>query len=256
MFKMIVVDLDGTLLNQKGFVSKETEKYLIHLKKKGYSIAIATGRIYPSILKVTRGATFANFLISDTGACIYKETNPTPIFQNYIPKETVLKFFDYYNEDVINMEVCNHNTFYSYDKVHDNSDFIFQNGSEVTHAAIVMTENQKVEEMAIQLQADFKEVETIIMQDSFGEKKWIEILPKNCSKENAIKVLIDWIGIRKEEVIAFGDGLNDTGMLSFCGRGIAMQNALKSVKEVADDSTEKDHNHDGVIAYLKKIGID
>lgn len=253
MFKMIVVDLDGTLLNQKETISKETEEYLNFLKEKGYSITIATGRIYPSILRTTRGATFANFLISDTGACIYKEKDSTLILQNCITKENVLRLLRYYNEDVVCIEVCNQNEFYSYDKTNNNVDFIFQNGNAVTHAAILMKENSKVEALASQLKANFKEVETIVMQDSFKERKWIEILPKNCSKENAIKTLIDWLGIKKEEVIAFGDGLNDTGMLAFSGRGVAMKNALESVKKIADDITEEDHNHDGVIAYLKKI---
>lgn len=82
---MIVVDLDGTILNKDMQVSINTKKYLQFLKNKGYIITIATGRIYASALRVTEGAEFANFIISDTGSCIYDISNDSIIFKKSIP---------------------------------------------------------------------------------------------------------------------------------------------------------------------------
>lgn len=64
------------------------------------------------------------------------------------------------------------------------------------------------------------------------------------------KKLADFLKISNENIIAFGDGLNDTEMLKKCGTGIALKNALPEVKDVADDITKYDHNHEGVIRYL------
>ena len=70
--KLIVMDLDGTLLNEEGIVTQKTKKYLGKLKKEGYVIAIATGRILKSALIATDGAEFANYIVADAGAAVYK----------------------------------------------------------------------------------------------------------------------------------------------------------------------------------------
>jgi len=77
---MIVVDLDGTVLNENKKISDNTKNYLKKLKDKGYIIVIATGRIYASALNVTDYANFSNYIISDTGACIYNRLNSKAIF--------------------------------------------------------------------------------------------------------------------------------------------------------------------------------
>ena len=70
--KLIVMDLDGTLLNEEGIVTQKTKKYLGKLKKEGYVIAIATGRILKSALIATGEAEFANYIVADAGAAVYK----------------------------------------------------------------------------------------------------------------------------------------------------------------------------------------
>lgn len=95
------------------------------------------------------------------------------------------------------------------------------------------------------------EIDIITMQDSFDNKKWFDIIAKGCSKSNAIKYLKNYLNIDTKDIIAFGDGLNDIEMLKECGRGVALLNALYEVKEVADDITKYDNDHDSVIEYLK-----
>lgn len=94
------------------------------------------------------------------------------------------------------------------------------------------------------------EVDPIIMQDSFADRKWIEILPKGCSKSNGIKQLMELLNISNDEAMSFGDGLNDIDMLEKCGFGVALKNGLPEVKRVADAVTSYDNNNDGVIKYL------
>ena len=81
---MIVLDLDGTLLNNKGKVSGRSRKYLKRLKNMGYIIVIATGRIYESINCAIDGFDFVNYVITDTGATCYDVCNDNTIFNNPI----------------------------------------------------------------------------------------------------------------------------------------------------------------------------
>lgn len=258
---MIVVDLDGTILNNKRELSVTTEVYLKKLKEKGYMITIATGRIYRSALKATRNALFANYIISDTGSYIYDQEKEKAIFKNPISKDTVKPLLAYYNDDFEYLDICSKDMIYKYsDKKEESTliktikdkDYILNHCEEVSHIVISMKNNDNVTVLYNQLLQDFPNLNIMIMQDSFTTRKWLEINAKDCTKYNAIKSLADYLNISNSSIIAFGDGLNDIEMLEKCGIGVALQNALPEVKEASDDITTFDHNHDGVINYLKE----
>ena len=261
MVKMIVVDLDGTILNSDRKVSNLTKNYLKKLKDKGYIITIATGRIYASALKATDGADFANYIISDTGSCVYDRKESNVVFSNYIDSEIAKKMFDYYSDSCRYIDICNKNTIYKYSDEIENSDvvktikdkdYIIDNCKNISHITISMKSNEAVMNVYNRLVTEFRELKIIIMQDSFSERKWIEMMSKGSSKYNRIRDLANYLNISNDEIMAFGDGLNDIEMLENCGYGVALENALPEVKEKANDITTFDHNNDGVINYLRE----
>ena len=262
MVKMIVVDLDGTILTDNEKVSTATKKYLMKLKEKGYIITIATGRIYASAVNATDGANFANYIITDTGSCIYDNRDDKPIYVNSISKNTAIKLFNYYDENCRYIYFCDKNTIYKYSDETPNSDsklvkttkdkdYIINSCKNISHASISMKNNDAVIKLYNKMVKEMPELNMMLMQDSFSDKKWIEIIPNGCSKYNSIKLLAKHLNISNDEIIAFGDGLNDIDMLEKCGYGVALSNALIGVKEKAKDITKFDNNNDGVINYLK-----
>ena len=90
------------------------------------------------------------------------------------------------------------------------------------------------------------------MQDSNDTKKWIVINPANLNKANSLEKLGNKLDIALDEMVFFGDGLNDIDMIKNCGIGVALSNALPIVKENANFVTTYDHDHDGVIEFLKE----
>lgn len=262
MIKMIVVDLDGTILNNNGKVSMITKQYLMKLKEEGYIITIATGRIYASAMDATDGAKFANYIITDTGSCIYNGKNDKPLYMNPISKNTTIKLFNYYDENCRYIYFCDKNTLYKYSDETPNSDsklvkttkdkdYILNSCKNISHTSISMKNNDAVIKLYNKMINEMPELDIAVMQDSFSDKKWIEIIPTGCSKYNSIKILAKHLNISNDEIIAFGDGLNDLDMLEKCGCGVALCNALTEVKEKANDITKFDNNNDGVINYLK-----
>lgn len=256
---MIVVDLDGTILNSNKKVSDATKKYFKMLKNQGYIIVVVTGRIYSSALKTTDGAEFINFIISDNGSCIYDTKDATPIYQNEINKDVALKILNNYNEKYRYIDVCDKNIIYKYsDEIEDNSiiqttkdkNYILNSCEKISHMAISMQTNEMVSDLYHILIAEFKDLDIVLMQDSFADRKWLEILPNGCSKYNGIRKLANYLKISNDSIICFGDGLNDVDMLQKCGYGVAMKNALDEVKNVVKNITKFDHNNDGVIRYL------
>ena len=87
--KMIVMDLDGTLLTIDKKITSKSKEYLYKIKKEGHIIVIATGRVLDSALYVTGGALFADYIISNAGGLIYDKNNNQILFKNIIEKETV-----------------------------------------------------------------------------------------------------------------------------------------------------------------------
>ena len=257
---MIVLDLDGTLLNSEKKVSEKSKKYLKKLKDLGYIIVIATGRIYESVKEAIDGFEYVNYVITDTGASCYDTSDGHTIFNNPIGLDIAKKFKKFYNDNCVFIDICDKHTIYKYSDINEDYyfiettkdwDYIFSNCKEISHISVSMKTNEQVMELYSKLQEDIPELDINIMQDSFSDRKWIETIKKGCTKYNAISELANYLNINNNEIIAFGDGLNDIDMLKKCGTGVALSNALPVVKENANFITAYDHNHNGVIEFLK-----
>ena len=256
MIKMIVVDLDGTILNNDSKVTNSTKEYLKKLKDNGYIITIATGRILSSALEATDGASFASYIITDNGSCVYNVQTSSFLFENYIDEETIKSCFNLYNDEYRYINFCSKDKIYkysensTYNEITDKEKEYIINNENISQISINIKNINLIQQIYSDIVNKLKNVEVVIMRDSFSDKKWFDVMPINCSKYNTINKLASYLGIKNEEIIAFGDGLNDVDMLKKCGYGVALQNALEEVKEVADDVTQLDHNNDGVINYL------
>lgn len=262
MKKMIVVDLDGTLLNENKQVSENSIRYLKRLKEEGYIITIATGRVFTSILSVTNNAVFANYIITDTGASCYDNQQKRFLFENFLSEDVVKKSLSFFSDECVSLDICVPNKYYKYSstmiennpcvEIIKDKEFLLKKCQKVTHISFVMKNNKSIIELYPKLRKEFPDLEIIIMQDSDKKKKWIEITPPGCTKYNAIHKLASDLQIQNEDIIAFGDSLNDIEMLKKCGTGIAMQNALIEVKEVADGITKYPNTKDGIIRFLEE----
>lgn len=258
---MIVFDLDGTLLKNDRSATESSKEYLKKLKDMGYIIVIATGRIYESVKDVMNGFDSFNYIITDAGASCYDVSNNSIIFNNPIELETAKKLKELYNENYAFIDICNkHKIYRCHGITSDNYfidstqdwDYIFNNCKEISHISIKMKNNDQVMKIYNELKTIFSELDINIMQDSFSDRKWIETVKKGCTKYNAISKLATYLNISNENIIAFGDGLNDIDMIKNCGVGVALINALPQVKENANFVTTYDNNNEGVVEFLKE----
>ena len=261
--KMIVMDLDGTLLNNEKRVEEKSINYLRSLKEKGHVITIATGRNLGSALSATDGAEFANYIVSDAGAVVYKTNKWNNIYINSIPEAIANRILSYFDESKFKcINICDKNYYYKYtkyyfgrskaDKNFTNKDEILKQCGNITHISIDFLNNEAVDEYYKSFSLKFPELSINTMQDSFDDKKWLEITMNGVSKYNGILEIAKHEDILNENIIAFGDGLNDIDMIEGCGTGVAMNNALKEVKEVSNYVTEKTNNENGIIEFLKE----
>lgn len=259
--KMLVFDLDGTLLSGDGMVSLKTRDYLMKKKQEGYRIVIATGRVKNSAIMVTRGGEIADIFINDTGALIYDNNLKKELFVRHLSRDFARYILDLYDAKVICfIDVCDHDYIYKLsEKKEENpviinassKDEIMNNIGDIIHVGIDFYDNDMAIKTCHELREKFSDLSIILMQDSFSDRKWIEIMPPECNKSNAIKKVVEYYKFKNEDIICFGDGLNDIEMLKSCGVGVAMASALDEVKTAADLVTSKPNTEDGVIEFLE-----
>ncbi len=258
--KLIALDLDGTLLNSDGIVSEATKAHLQKLKEQGHIVTIATGRILNRALVGTDGAEFANYIVSDAGAAVFKNNGINKeweeVYAQALSKDTVKNISSYYDKDkFMTINICDRNKIHHYDQTVNITEFL-ENVDEIIHVSVTFINNEFVEGYLKIYTEKFPNLKVEVMQDSFGEVKWLEIAQKGVEKYKGITEVAKLEEISNENIIAFGDGLNDVEMLRKCGVGVAMKNALPEVKEQADYITSKTNNENGVLEFLKEYLVE
>ena len=258
--KLIALDLDGTLLNSDGIVSEATKVHLQKLKEKGHIITIATGRILKDALIGTDGAEFANYIVCDAGAATFKNAEINKewkeVYTQELSEDIVKNIASYYDKDkFLTINICDRNKIHHYDQTVNITEFL-ENINEIIHVSVSFINNEFVDEYLKIFTEKFPMLRVEIMQDSFGKVKWLEIAQKDVEKYKGIVEVAKLEGISNENIIAFGDGLNDVEMIKKCGVGVAMQNALPEVKEQADYITSRTNNENGVVEFLKEYLVE
>ncbi len=234
--KMLLFDLDGTLLNTDKLISNRTLLALNKCRENGILIGVATSRseqnslvylkeLKPDILILSGGA-----LVKYNGEYIYKaEFSPVEtkamidIVKNVCGNDCEITI------DTIDAHYWNY-------KVDPNKldekwgESIYTDFSDFEECSLKMCVEIFDQDKADELASSFSDCDCVRFSDGF----WYKFTKKNVTKENAIMKIIEVCGFSTDSIIAFGDDYANIGMLELCGTGVAMGNAIDEVKERAD----------------------
>lgn len=267
--KLVVLDLDGTLLNDQHEISTETKIYLEKLKSKGIKIVIATGRTYTAAKRYHNELALDTPLISCNGGFIYDPVTEKVIDGHPISKTTVTKIFNILLE---------HNTFfqfYSANKIYsseikylladwteenkhlDERDIINIEIIDDPLKTLMMINESIFKLLAIEEDPDTykKLMDTLSVIDEIelvsSFKGAIDIMEKGITKGMALEFVANYLNIPMNQTLAIGDNNNDAAMLKAAKIGIAMENATNLAKNNANEITDTNINN-GVLKALKK----
>jgi Cof subfamily protein (haloacid dehalogenase superfamily) len=245
--KMIVTDLDRSLLNN----SKEISDYSVNILRKcteqNIIITFATARPRRSTILYERQIN-PKAVIYLNGAIITVENEIIKRngIENKVAKNVIGKIENEYPDATISVEMN--------DKMYTNFDF----NSKLEYTRISL--NDLPDFPADKIIIGTIPAERILEINKYLNKElYLEIndgiygfiLHKNASKWNGIKFLSKYYNINTDNIIAFGDDINDLSMIKNCGIGIAMKNGLNEIKEAADNVCEENEN-DGIAKWLEK----
>ena len=288
MFKLMAIDLDGTLLNSFGEVSENTRKALQAAKERGVEVVLASGRPISSTESLAVELGVDNYLISGNGAAVYDIKEQKVIYDRFLTKEQVMKiaklcdnnsfFYNVYTEDEVIASSLNYNVlFYHKENVkkieerrtHINvvqniMEYIEQSGKEKFLKITVCDESQFIFNSIMKR---LKEIDGIdVLETAYMSRKKIkdgtddvdiqyyytEITNENVNKWSAIEYLLEKLDIKPEEVIAIGDNLNDKEMIENAGLGVVMGNSNPIMKGLANEIVA-DNNSEGVLEAINRF---
>jgi len=263
---LFALDLDGTLLYDWETLKEETLEYLKNIKEQGHKFVIATGRPFRSSEEFYDLLELDTPLINYNGGLVTSKHDP--LFKDYsltINRECVLDIFEKNKQHIENAfgEVGD-DIYLLHDTEEINPLLHNFNGSQLfvgdfkdilkadTNGFIIIAkegQGQYIEEYVN------KYYQGRVLSRNWGNEYSfiIELFTPATNKGNALKYVADYLGFKRENVIAFGDGHNDIEMILYANLGIAMANAHESLIEVADIVLEHTNKENGIEKFLKEF---
>ena len=286
MYKLIAIDLDGTLFNSYGEVSNENKEAIKYAIENGVEIVLASGREPQSIKKKSLRLGIKNYLIAGNGANVYSIKEDKNIYESYIGKEKALEVISkcinnsmfvnvYTNRGIIaekmeyNVKVFNSENNYKSQEKRTNIEIVsdiykYIEENDLNILKIIICDNDKIIfDNIVQKMRDISGIDVLDVehmskkkirigtQDVNIEYFYTEITNKNTNKWTAIEFLIEKLNIKKEDIICIGDNMNDKKMIENAGVGINMKNSALALMNIGDYTTE-DNNSSGVAKAIVK----
>lgn len=264
--KMIVMDLDDTLLNDDLIISEYTKQVIFNAQEAGIKIVIASGRPTPAIIpyaKELRLKENYGFMISYNGAIL------TDCATDQVIKSTMLTLD---NVEFVKKQAVENNLFF---QTYINGEVIVDRSNEYTDFEGKLTKMPIVIRKDILLELDHEVVKIILTDEASKIKKveesliplvgesmtmniskpfFLEFTNIAVDKNKTISVLCEKLGIEKDEVMAIGDSFNDLTMIQGCGIGVVMENGADDVKKYANHITHC-NNKDGVATAINRFAL-
>lgn len=286
MYKLIAIDIDGTLLNSYGQLTERTKEIIKKVASKNIKVVLTSGRVTKSVADIAKQVNADRYMICDNGASIYDIESEKTIWSKEIPKETVISlvqtcienniYYMVFTDKEIVVKDLRHMALAFYMQRHNCNDEAtgitqikyagieyIEKISKPIRRIVVCDQDRTIYESIVNKLKKTPDVDLLsaphitnkILKN--GEKttvltySYAEILPKEANKWIAIKELIKNIGIVENEVMAIGDNFNDVSMIQNAGLGVAMNNGASVAKEVARIIAPS-NDEDGVATILER----
>lgn len=264
-YKLLVLDLDGTLTNTRKEVTEHTRTTLIKAQEQGLKIVLASGRptygIAPlaNLLQLDK---YEGYVLSYNGGEIIDWKTSELLYKNLLDPEVLPYLYQCAND--------NHFAIVTYDGEYVLTEYP-DDEYVLKEALLNVMKIKKVDNFLKAVQHPIAKCLIVgeptrlavlekemynHLHDRMGvfrsEPYFLELVPKGIDKAQSLAVLLKEIGMTKDEMIAVGDGFNDLSMIKYAGLGVAMSNAQEVVKENADFITLS-NEEDGVAHVVEKF---
>mgnify|MGYP002577867138 FL=1 len=265
-YKLLVLDVDGTLLNDEREISKRTLAALLKVQQMGVRIVLASGRPTYGLMPLAKTLELGNyggFVLSYNGCQIIKAQNGEILFERRINPEMLpylekkarkngFAIFTYHDDTLITDSPDNE--YIKNEALLNNLKIIredeFSTAIDFAPCKCMLVSDK--EKALIGLEQHWEKRLAGPLDAFRSEPYFLEVVPCGVNKANTLGALLEHLGVTREEVIAVGDGVCDVTMLQLAGMGVAMGHSQDSVKVCADYVTAS-NEEDGVALAVEKL---
>jgi len=264
-YKLVALDIDGTLKNSNNQITSVTKEILIKAQKMGMKIVLASGRPTPGLRHEAKELLldqFGGYLLAFNGAKVVDVKTNETIYEQTLTIEQAKKVYDRakeyqlacltYDGDVIITEDVDDQYVCVEARINDiqkkKVDHLKNVFKDPIPKVLLTGDPHYVATILDEFKEPFKDSLSIYRSAPF----FIEVMTNGIDKAASLDRLARSLGIKQEEVIAFGDGYNDLSMIEYAGLGVAMDNAIDEVKQRADLIT-KSNDEDGIAYTLTQL---
>ena len=265
---MIVLDVDGTLLNNDHIITARMRAAIIKVQQMGMRIVLASGRPTCGLLPLAKELDMDKndgYILSYNGAQIMNVQTGAVVFKKFInPKmlpflerkavKNGFSIFTYSDDTIIANDLSDEHILQEAGLNAMRLKEVDNFTEAITFApykCMIVSDDEKALE---RLENQWKKRLAGELDVFRSETYFLEVVPPSINKANTLSVLLEKLGVASESVIAIGDGVCDVTMIQLAGYGIAMGNAQESVKACADYVTLT-NDEDGVAAAIEKVVI-
>lgn len=265
MYKLIALDMDGTLLNEEKRVTERTKKAIQAARDKGVTVVIATGRPIDGVTRYLEELdmfTDKDYVLSYNGGLVLNTKSREVICKIGLLGEDVHYLYNLSKELGVNIHafseknglVTPKNSKYTEVEAEINNikineiDFNTIESDESFIKIMMIDEPEILQNAVDNLPKEVYEKYTVVRSTPY----FLEFLNKEVNKGTGVELLAKHLGIKREEIITMGDAGNDLHMIEYAGMGIAMGNAFEEVKAAANYITDT-NEEDGVAKAIEKF---
>ena len=266
-YKLLVVDIDGTLLNSRGVISTEDAEAIARLRERGVRVALSTGRASMAADWVLDHLQLDGYHIFYDGALVYNPLKGREAYAESIDSDLAREVIDFSLRSGVHIDLYSSTRYFieREDWAADIRRQFFRLTPTIARledvckferiikgTLIARSGAERERALAIQNQFRGRLAFSWTMTPAYPDIDFINILSAKVSKGRALEELCTLLKVPLADVVAIGDGVNDISLLKKAGLAVAMGNCAEELKSVAHIVTH-DVDHSGVAEAIKKF---
>lgn len=265
-YKLIALDIDGTLLDSQKQITPKTLQAVFKAIENGKEVIISSGRCLPELTEILEQIPQIRYLIMTSGAMVYDIKEKKEIYSNQLDVETIQTILSVSKERDMLVHLLTNQSIVDKDKGHRLKDYgmgVYQPMYDAIATFVddiyehFNTINKPLEKLNLYHQTvedrehSLSKLKDLDISLKYAEGTSLECSALNINKGTGLQKLCEYLNIPIEETIAVGDADNDSEILEVAGLSVAMGNASKHIKEIAD-VVVSDNDHDGVAEAIEE----
>jgi len=266
--KIVVFDLDGTLLSNRGEIGEETKELIKKLKTYNVRFSFATGRLHTAIMKYAGELEIDTPLISLDGCLIKSYPKNEILFESFVKEKHVKKAVNFAEEFLVNVALCHDKAIYYTEQNSIIPQIIEKFGANFepvetyeklcgrTLEVVLAGDNRGAikyiyERMHLPYSVGLNT--SLIKSSTYEGIYYLEIRRKGSSKAKGFQRLLKYLKIKETDAAVVGDWYNDISLFQTKAVKVALNNAVPEIKSLADIITKRNNDEDGTAEFLQML---